>query len=284
MRSFRVIFVLLPVLAALVGCKTDPNVAKKRYLARGEMFYQKGKYKEARILFLDARKTDLKWGPAYYHLGLVNVRMGNLTDAVNAFRRAIELVPDSDPDHWDAVVRLSDIYLAVAPNEKSYMDEVSIFSGQLLRRDSNSVDGHRLQGDVDFVRAVEAFKTGRKDDGLALLDASIVDYRKADSLKPNQPTVLMQLARALAAKREFAEAEQLYRRFIDLDKTNTYGYQELYKLFIFQGKANDGEQVLKLAIANNPKEYSYLTMLAMHYSLERRRDDMVGVLQQIKSH
>ncbi|MGO9256106.1 MAG: tetratricopeptide repeat protein [Bryobacteraceae bacterium] len=284
MRSFRLTFVLPAALAALVSCNTDPNVAKKRYMERGDVFYQRGKYKEARILYLDARKKDLRYGPAYYHLGLVSVKLGNLTEAVNFFRRAIELLPPENPDHWDSVVKLSDIYVAVARDQKSYMDEVTTFSSQMLKRDPNSYDGHRLQGDVSFERAVEAYKTGRRDDGVALLDASIEEYRKADALKPNQQGVLMQLARALAAKSQFAEAEELYRRVIGLDKAYELAYRELYRLFILQGKADDGEQVLKLAMANNPKQYSFMTMLALHYSLLRRRDDMVGVLQQIKAH
>jgi len=284
MRFIRVTVIVLAALA-LVSCSRDPNVAKKRYMERGQMFYNKGKYKEARILFLDARKKDLLYGPAYYHLGLVSAKMGNLTDAVGFFRRAIELLPATDPDHWDAAVKLSDIYVVVAKDQKSYMDEVLNYAGLMLKRDPNSFDGHRLEGDVNFVRAIEAFKTARQDDGTALLDASIAEYRKADSLKPNQVGVLMQLARAVSAKAQYPEAEQLYRRVMVLDKTYQYAYTELYRLLlVYQGKIADGEQVLKLAIANNPKQYSYLTSLALHYALQRRRDDMVGVLQQIKAH
>src|SRR5205814_8913710 len=44
------------------------------------------------------------------------------------------------------------------------------------------------------------------------------------------------------------------------------------------------EEILKLAYQNNQKQYGFLTLLAMHYYGQRRRDDMVNVLQQIKSH
>ena len=284
MRSRVTYFLLAPVLAAMVSCNTDPNVAKKRYMERGEIFYKRGKYKEARILFLDAEKKDRRYGPAYYKLGLVSLKLGNINDAVNAFRRAIELLPPSDPDHWDSVVNLSDIYIAAGKDQKQYMDEVVDFASQLLKRDPNSFDGHRLTGDVDFVRAVDAFRTARQDDGQALLDQAILEYRKADALKPNQQGVLIQLARTLSGKAQYPEAEQLYRRVIALDKTSAFAYTELYKLFVYQGRAADGEQVLKLAIANNPKLFSYMTMLAVHYSLLHRRADMVRVLEQIKTH
>ena len=284
MRSIRPVFAVAAALATLVSCNTDPNVAKKRYLDKGNVYFQKGNYKAARIMYLDARKKDLRYGEAYYRLGLVSIKLGNLTDAVNNLRRAIELVNQNDPDHWDAVVKLSDIYVAVAKNQKILMDEVVGYASQLLKRDPNSFDGHRLQGDVDFARALDDLKTARRDDGMALLDAAIVEYRKADSIKPNQQGVMMQLARTLSGKGSFAEAEQLYRRVNQLDKTYQNAYIELYQLYIYQGKSAEGEQELKTAIANNPKQYAYMTMLAHHYALQRRRDDMIGVLEQIKAH
>jgi tetratricopeptide (TPR) repeat protein len=108
----------------------------------------------------------------------------------------------------------------------------------------------------------------------------------------------MQLARALAANAQFAEAEQLYRRVMEKDKTYQYAYTELYRMFVFEavnaeraGKPdaakqykNQAEQILKIGYQNNPKQYAFLTMLALHYYGERRTDDMVGVLGQIKSH
>src|SRR5204863_697024 len=44
------------------------------------------------------------------------------------------------------------------------------------------------------------------------------------------------------------------------------------------------EQVLKLAFTNNPKQFGFLTLLAMHYYGLQRRQEMVDVLNQIKSH
>src|SRR5207248_2732264 len=46
----------------------------------------------------------------------------------------------------------------------------------------------------------------------------------------------------------------------------------------------EGEQTLKSAFQNNPKEFGFLTTLALHYSLMGRHDDMAAVLQQVKAH
>ena len=43
---------------------------------------------------------------------------------MSALRRAVELLPVETADHWDALVKLSEIYLAVAREQKQVLDEV----------------------------------------------------------------------------------------------------------------------------------------------------------------
>jgi tetratricopeptide (TPR) repeat protein len=283
MRSKRLVAIIIMAVLALVSCSRDPNVAKRRYLESGNKYFDKGKFKEARIMYLNAKAKDQRWGPAYYKLGLTALKLGSVTEAVNAFRRAIELLPASEPDHWDAAVKLSELYLSVT-HEKTYLDEVESFCNALLKRDPNSYDGHRLTGDLDYARAAEAFKVAKKDEGKALLDHSIAEYRKAEAIKPGQIGVAMQLARTLATETQFPEAEKLYRGVIEKDKTYQSAYTELYRLLMFQGKPADAEQVLKLGVQNNPTQFGYLTLLAMHYYRQKQPDLMMNVLNQIKSH
>jgi tetratricopeptide (TPR) repeat protein len=283
MRSKRLVAIIITAVLALVSCSRDPNVAKKRYLESGNAYFDKGKYKEARIMYLNAKSKDQRWGPAYYKLGLTALKLGSVTEAVNGFRRAVELLPESQPDHWDAVVRLSEIYLA-GTRDKNLLEEVDNFCKALLKRDPNSYDGHRLTGDLDFVQAGEQLKVANKDEGRALLDQAIAEYRKADAIKPGQIGVTMQLARVLAVETQFPEAEKLYRGVLEKDKTFQNAYIQLYQLLIFQGRPADAEQVLKMGAQNNPKQFGYLTMLAMHYSTQNQRQNMVAILNEIKSH
>ena len=283
MRSKRPVALIVTAVLALVSCSRDPNVAKRRYLESGNKYFDKGKYKEARIMYLNAKTKDQRWGPAYYKLGLTALKLGSTTEAVNALRRAVELLPKNEADYWDAMVKLSEVYLAVT-REKAYLDEVDGYCTKLLEHDKDSYDGHRLTGDLDYARAAEQFKIAMRNEGRALLDKAIAEYRKTDSIKPGQVGVVMQLARALAAEGQFPEAEKLYRGVFEKDKTYQYAYTELYRLLIFQGRPADAEQVLKLGSQNNPKQFGYLTLLAMHYYLQKQRDKMVSVLNQIKSH
>jgi tetratricopeptide (TPR) repeat protein len=285
-RIARAAAVVLVATFVVASCSTDPNVAKVRYLQSGNKYFDKGKFKEARIMYLRAKSKDQRYGEAYYHLGLTDLKLGSVVEAVNSFRRAIELIPADGPngaDHWDSIVRLADLYLQVT-RDKPILDEVQTYAERLLKRDPNSFDGHRISADLAFARAGELYKVAQRDEGAKLLDLAIVEYRKADAVKPGQVGVAMQLARVLSARGDYAGAEDLYKRVMAKDKTYQPAYAELYKLYFFQQKMAEGEQTLKLAFQNNPKVYAYLTMLAMHYSVQKRRDDMLAVLQQIKSH
>ena len=276
--------VLLSVIVVLAGCSRDPNVAKKRYLDSGNRYFEKGKYKEARIMYLDALQKDQRYGPAYYRLGLTSLKTGPLMQAVNSFRRAIELLPKNDPEHWDAVVKLSELYLAVAREQKPVLDEVEKYCQDVLKRDPNSFDGRRLTGDLLMARSALAYKSARKEEAMTLVKDAIEEYSRANAVKPGNDGVMMQLARADSAIGEYAKSEEIYKQIIARNKTLQTTYAELYKLYIFERKLPEAEQVLKAGFQANPKQFTFLTMLALHYSLTGRRDEMVAVLQQVKSH
>lgn len=282
-RNLRTVALVLVAAVTLVSCSRDPNVAKKRYLESGNKYFDRGKYKEASIMYRNALQKDLRYGPAQYKMGLTSIKLGQLAPAVQYLRRAVDLLPADQPDHWDAVVKLTEIYLAAAPG-KQYIDEAATSVQQLLKRDANSFDGHRLSGDLFFVRAADALRTAQKEQARLNLDQAITEYRKADAIKPEQVGIRMQLARAQAAEGDFAGAEQLYRQLIQKSQNAEFAYTELYRLYMAQGKADEGEQVLKLAARNEPTQYSFLTMLAAHYFTRGRRDDTVKVLEEIKSH
>ena len=283
MRLMRVAIVVAVSLLTFVSCNRDPNVAKMRYVENGNKYFERGKFKEASIMYRNALQKDLRYGPAHYRLGLTQIKLGQIPAAVGSLRRAVSLLPKDKADYWDAAVRLSEIYLA-ASREKQVLDEVEGYCVALLKRDPNSFDGHRLSGDLAYARSTEAYRGGKKDEGLQLLQLSVEEYKKADAIKPGNQGVSMQLARAMSAQGNFAEAERLYRAVSEKDKTFQAAYTELYRLYLFQNKPAEGEQVLKQAFQNNPKQFGFLTLLAAHYYGLKQHDQMVAVLQQIKSH
>ncbi len=93
--SIRSILSCLLLLAVSVSCSRDPNVIKARYLQNGNKYFERGKYKEASIMYRTALQKDAKYGEAYYRLALTDLKTKQPYAAVMSFRRAVELLkPD----------------------------------------------------------------------------------------------------------------------------------------------------------------------------------------------
>jgi tetratricopeptide (TPR) repeat protein len=272
--------------ATLVSCNRDPNVLKKKYLEMGDTYFKREQYKQAALLYRNALQRDQKYAMAYYKLALTQLKLQNPSAALYALRRALENLPPGSAERTDANVKLSDLYLAMGARDKQLMADVETVAKDLLKKDPNSFDGHRLLASVAFVNARMAYSTMQADVGKADLQTSVEEFRKADAAKPGQTQIRLALADVLMAPaiKGYAEAEKICREVIKQEKNAPQPYLQLYQLLIIQNRLNDAEEVLKLASQNNPKDMSYLTLLARHYYGAKRRDDMVKVLDQIKSH
>ena len=284
MRLIRVLAVVAIALMALSSCNRDPNVAKRRYLESGNKYFDKGKYKEAILMYRDALQKDRKFGEAHYRLALTYLKMNSLQEGVRSLRRSLEFLGHDDPHRWDAIVKMSEIFVTAGARDKQLLAEVETNSKLLLQRDPNSYDGHHLAAELDNVRAMEMLRTGNKDDGKALLDTALEEYRKADSIKPNQLSVMMEIAGIYALQGNYQDAEQMYRKVIDSNKTFVMGYISLYQLAIRQRRPDMAEDTLKQGYKNNPKHYEFLQRLALFYYVQKRTGEMANTLQEIKRH
>ena len=116
MPAGKVMRTLVATLALLVlaSCSRDPNVVKLKYFENGNKYFARARYKEASIMYRNALKKDALYGPAHYKLGLTELKLGRIPQAVAALRRAKERIDPSQADYWDAIIKLADIYLTVS--------------------------------------------------------------------------------------------------------------------------------------------------------------------------
>ncbi len=63
------------------------------------------------------------------------------------------------------------------------------------------------------------FQVANRKEVKRQVDLATAEYRTAETIKPGQQNVEMQLARTLASSGDFNGAQQLYRQVIDRDKT-----------------------------------------------------------------
>ena len=90
------------LLLVLASCSSDPKVQAQRYVDNGNKFFAKAKYKEAGIMYRKAIAKSPLSGEAYYRMGLTDMKLGGLGEAVGMFRRAVDL----QPENTDAAVQL----------------------------------------------------------------------------------------------------------------------------------------------------------------------------------
>lgn len=267
--SIAVAACILPLALVLSSCDRDPKVARVKYVNNGNKYFAKGKYKEASIMYRRALQKDLRYGEAWYRLGLTNLRLQDYGEARKDFLRAMDL----DPANLDAIVKTSDLDLAaalVSPKSKDRaVADLRDLVATLKKRSPENYDYYRLAGylalfDKDSPRAIENFK-------------------KANAVKPGQSDLVLILVQTLLADGQQEEAEKVARA--QIAKVKNYGpmYDVLYTSFVRQKRLDDAENILKEKIANNPKQGPYLVQLALHYAYTNRRSDMEATLHRLIS-
>ncbi len=252
-----------------VSCSRDPNVVKVKYLENGNRYFEKGKYKEASIMYRNALKKDLKYSEAYYRVALTEMRMGRVLEASRDLRRAI----DTDPKREDARIGLGELYLvSYLSHGRDYQNLtplIQTLSDELLKLNPKSAPGLRLRGYLEL--------TGGR------LKEAIATFRQANDLTPFKPDIVLPLAQALFSDGQTADAEKLSRALIDKQKTFGPIYDLLYVQAMRAKRPADAESILQLKIANNPTSTDFRLQLARHYYIGQRSAEMRAVLEKVGS-
>lgn len=267
----RKLLLLVPFLLALAACSTDPRAQAQRFVEKGNGFYDKEKYKEASIMYRRAMQKDLRYGDAYYRLGLTDLKTGAYSDAVRMLVRAVEL----QPNNADAASKLADLYMLAtiqvqdADRRDQLIKEIKGLTDKLFTQDAKSFDAHRLLGQIALLQRNPA--------------EAITHFGQANQVKPNTPELIIAYYEALTANNQIPEAEQLARDFISKQKNYGPIYDMLYLQYAKQNKLAEAEAILKEKIANNPKNASFLLQLAGYYFLTKHRPEMENIIQKMSN-
>lgn len=279
-------------LLVLAGCDRDPEVAKRKYLDKGNRYFQRGSYREASLMYRNALAKDFKFGEAYYRLALADMRMMNMSSAVRNLRMARNLMPDG-PERLDAKVKLADLYLEFAlEGADSFLsgvdlteerEVVEVTARELIRRDPKSFDGHRMQANLAILDFRKAARDRDKAPAKKLLDEAIAEFEKADQVKPLQPNLVLSMARSLMMAGRPDEAEKRYRQVIGRNKHAVQIYADLSRLCMSLKRPAEAESTLIEGIRENPKTLSLSLRLATLYHDLNRDADAARILQQMKA-
>ncbi|MGH9720675.1 MAG: tetratricopeptide repeat protein, partial [Bryobacteraceae bacterium] len=280
----RRLFALAGFAVLLSSCGRDPNVLKLKYLDAGNRYFEKGRYREASIMYRNAIKQDPRFGMAHYKRAYLHVQMNQFAEAIQSFRRAIELLPSGE-QRTDSRIKLADLeilFLEKVRFENELMLEVDRLANELLEG-NHSYHGRRIKGIMATIQARDLADKALLADANAHVKMAIADLSAANDLNPLQPEVVIPLARSFWADNRPAEAEKLLLAFIERNKTFEVSYMELHRIYMSQRRPADAEKILKRAIENSPKHHGFLNALAKHYLDSGDRAQSLRVVQEIKS-
>jgi tetratricopeptide (TPR) repeat protein len=255
-----------------VSCSRDPEVVKKKYLQNGNRYFEKGKYKEAYIMYRNALKKDSKYSEAYYRTALTELRMTKPLDALRDFRRAI----DTDPNFSipDARVQAGNIllvgYLVREDRPAALRSDLQKMSDDLLKNNPKSVPALKFKGYLKLIADHDP-------------KAAIAQFRLASQISPSDPQITLPLIESLIADGQGAEAEKLGAELLQKQKHLLAAYDLLFGYYARANRPHEAEAVLKLKAANNPKEAAALIELAQFYYRSQRPADMQSALDKLSS-
>ena len=251
----------------LSACAGDAKSQAAKYRDTGNKYFKTGRFKEASIMYRRALQKDMRFGDAYYQLGLTELKLGKFVESLRALQRAVELLPNN----IDAPVKLAEMYLAiyaVDPRKpQQFIKEIEALSKRLLDKDANSYDGLRLTGYLALTKQ-------KPTDALQYFEA-------ANKIKPNQPELVLVLVQTLGANNRWPEAEAMARDMLTKEKSYAALYDVLYAYYMREKRMDDAEKILKAKADNNSKSSAFVLQLAAHYFLQKRPDEMTATLDRV---
>lgn len=281
-RPRLALFLTASLLFLLGGCNLDPETAKVRFVERGNEYFKNEKYKEASIMYRNALKKDMKYGEAYYRLGLVHKRLGfqvpvkagDIIQAVNSFRRALEDQRLSKESRKDTMVQLAEIFVWYYTTNPEGQDrellnkEVASLRDKFYEMDPNSFDGKRLDGFL-------ALTDGKLDDAIKLFDEAIAMHGGED------PGLSLAIMGIKMRQGKNDEAEAIAKQIIEKDPKYGPAYDALYLHYMVTKRPDLAGAILEQRDAAMPGNLASVMKLAQHYRVFGQTEKQEALLRRI---
>jgi tetratricopeptide (TPR) repeat protein len=235
------------------------------YLARGDKFFEAGKYADAELNYSKAIQKDPSFGDAYYKLGTALVKEDKGFEARDALQRAAELLPD----HIETKVALADVafafYLRDSKRPQILYDQITRLSAQILAIRPDSPDGFRLQGAMQLL------------DGK--LTAAVKSYQTANELRPGDGSIVLGYAQSLSQSGRAGDAEEAALAFLEKNANSPLLYDFLYREYMAANRTADAERLVNRWIEKNPNDATAVLRLAGYYASLQKTSEVDATLR-----
>lgn len=173
-----------------------------------------------------------------HHLGMVSYFRGNLPDAVNYIKRALE-VDDSSHYCWNN-------YAIFLSDSQRYEEALKAWD-KSLEINPEFPDPYSNKANTLWI--------------LRRFDEAEEYCRKAIELKPDYTDALLNLGNALASQDKLEEAVECWEKIIEIDPDFSNAYSNLGNAYRDLGKLQESEQACRKALELNPNHVYALSNL-----------------------
>lgn len=201
-------------------------------------------------------------------LGEVSLKAGQEDSALQYYRKAIELGPD-DYRNYVAMFIASSPGFATSP--PSVVELSTEEKSDLLKRAGSVVPDDDFEG---------LYALGVCFENLGDFDQARLHFERALELRPDDEHAMLNLAGALERQRRYPEAEKLVVKLHELKPDdpkicNFYGYL----LALMNKKLDEAEQLVMIALKQEPDNGYYIDSLGWVYFMRGEYDKAVAQLE-----
>lgn len=272
---------------ATVSCGRGADERMREHLALGDEYFAKKQYDAAVIEYRNAVQQDEQSGEARFKLAGAFEASGNLQQAIRAFIRAADLLPDNA----EAQLKAAD-YLLMS----GQFEDAQTRAEQVLEKDPKNVQAQiaranalagldNLDGAVAQIEEAIALEPERATGYMNLAQVKLAQgkrdearatFEKAVALEPSSIAALLALANFQLAVGEIVEAEQTLQRTLAIDANQLLAHRALAAIYLTSNRAAAAEpHVIQVARASSPNGQF---ALADYYTLVGRPADARKIL------
>ncbi|MBZ5647041.1 MAG: tetratricopeptide repeat protein [Acidobacteriia bacterium] len=267
---------------------------KQKHFAKGQTYYDGGKYSEALIEFGNAVQIDPEFAEAHYYLARCFLRTGQYPLAVRELGRTLEI----QPRNWKAHIDTGNLMLAAGElsgardNAEVVLDNVpDDVDARVLLAKVHAARGDTDRAMTEMQKAV-LIDPNRADSyiDLALIEQGAKpaqaeqDFKKGLELNPKSLIGAVAIAGFYQQQRRLDEAERAYLYVLRLQPENVVVRNALVRVFLSSGRRDAAEQLLVEAKSSFPKDPRMYSLLGDFYVqlgvLDRAMFEFASLLHQ----
>lgn len=224
-----------------------------------------------------ANRPTVDRATAYYNFAMGHLyaelaaMYGNRSEHVDKAIEHYKAALRADPSASLAAQELTDLYI-----QAGRLRDAVIEAEEMLKREPGNVEAHRILGRI-YLRMIGDASQGRLDEGM--LRRAIEQFSRITEKDSSDVDAWVTLGRLHRMAQNSVEAEQAYKRALELDPDNEYALHGLALLYQDLGDSKSAIQMWQRLAEQNPSP-RILQALASSYEQARDHASAIQVLRK----